>query len=202
MSYDIKQVDLGEERKTRFWENPEHPVGRIYYFFDDLIWKVWGKPKMFLTKLYSYAKMMWVTGDYDFDAHSIYPLIELKLKRVRESLKNGRAIQDPKDMKALDLCIKLSRRLYEDKYWEKRARKHEEKWGESDMITTPASYDDKGNPLTYSIDFTRTNANTPEEKEQERKEMLESAYLEEEIKQRERIWLFEIMAKYLPTWWD
>lgn len=186
--------DWDDEKKP--WWNFAKPA---YWFIEKWWWKlVWDHVK-YLQKVFAYAKLL--RTDYDFDAQCLFRIIHLKLTRVKRSLLNGWAIQEEKDMRALDLAIKLAARLDNDHdyYWRPHTR-HDRKWGDLHSWFEPV---DPSNPNSSSYwRSSRPNAVTDEQKEQERKEFLDSCYAEEFLRSRDRRLLFAILAKYIPVWWD
>jgi len=137
-------------------------------------------------------------NDYDFDGHSLYAIIEFKLKRVEQALYNGHAIQEDKDLKAIKLAIKLAGRLKNDNYDAVMWTRHEKKWGELQSWTTPC--EDKKDMFQWHSKF--PNVKTPEDEEkcnQERRDGYTTAYNK---MRREQKWLYSILDNYLRSWWD
>jgi len=137
-------------------------------------------------------------NDYDFDANSIFAILEYKLKRVENCLLNGSAIQEDKDMKALRLAIKLAGRLKEDSYDILFYERHASKWGELYTWFTPC-IDHKDMSKWNS---SRPNANTPEEQEEERSDFLIACFKGDAMSKREQKWFFDILNKYIRNLWD
>jgi hypothetical protein len=149
-----------------------------------------------LKRSLAYAKLGWT--NWDFDALTIEHYILFKLKRVRTCLLNGYCdltLEDgPKKMQALDLTIKLLEGLKDEGY-SKFYDLHEKKWGTLKVTTVP---DGK----YFRMVFSRDNANTPELRDQERKESLEASSMDFRIEERNRRLVYSIIAKYIRTWWD
>lgn len=135
--------------------------------------------------------------DHDWDGAYIYPIIEYKLKRIRYALENGYAHQEPKDMKALSLAIKLSNRLSKEQYAFRSYNKHDRKWGGLEMISRPA----EGKIGYYNVLFNRPNAVTDSEKLQEKAELQAIYQLEQKLMDRDERLLFDIIRKYRHRWW-
>ena len=147
------------------------------------------------TPIYQVKKLyQWQTNvffnDFDFDAHSIYPLLHYKLKRIEDALKNGCAIQEPKDMKALALAIKIADRIKSDQYEELAMERHDLKWGRPDYSFEPY------------FRCERPAANTPELLVQERNEAIAVYARAESTARKDRRTLFAIIAEYERVWWD
>ncbi len=200
----VKAINLGEDKKESWWTNYDRPWVKLWYWLEEVWWTIVGKHINYLTKVFSYAKVL--RRDYDFDAHSLYPLLSLKLKRIEKALLKGCSIHEKKDMQALRICIKLCDRLDDDETYDKWRIRHDKKWGELESTTVPV--DVMGNTVSekdanyFRWDSWRARANTPELKEQERQEMRAGFILEEKIKLRERKWFFNILAEKIPYWWD
>jgi len=101
------------------------------------------------------------------------------------------------EMKALVLVIKIGDRLLEDNYT-KFYDLHNKKWGELDTTSNKSDI----MPDSYEISFSRPKANTEEEKEQERLEMLECYKIDERFKDKDKKLYFSILSKYYEYMWD
>lgn len=136
--------------------------------------------------------------DYDYDGHSLFGIIEYKLKRLEKALINGHAIHEPTDLKALKVAIKLAGRLKEAKYEEAGYDRIERKWGKLIIWFT----DIPGKP-DYS---------TMHSKYEKEKDDLDKIMVRDEVRanfvashnrqKREEKWLYAILLKYLGKWWD
>jgi hypothetical protein len=169
------------------------PVADWYY---DLTWKYFGNPIFQAKRLYQWYVNVF-HNDFDFDGHSMFAIIEYKLKRIKVCLDNGHSIHDPKDLKALDLAIKLSGRLKDDNYDSVAFDRIEKKWGKYRHWTTP--YGDKGNSQWHS---TYANIKTPEDEVQCLADRLASYAATDKKTKREEKWMFDILHKYMRNWWD
>lgn len=191
---DSKQVDLDKEKSSA-----------IYSWWIETPMSDWlHKVRMFFWKPYNQLRKLiqWQINvfhnDFDFDAHSVFAILEYKLKRVEKSLVNGCAVQEDADMKALRLAIKLAGRLFEDKYDSIVFDRIENKWGELTHWTTPDE-DRKG---YFEWHTTRANFKTPADEVQERKETKEGMLVAYNKMKREERWLYDILHKYMRRWWD
>lgn len=169
----------------------------LYDWIHDMTYKFWRRPIQSIKKLYGWHVNVF-KNDYDFDGHSLYAIIEYKLKRVLPALEDGHAIQEPKDLKALKLAIKLAGRLKDDNYSMRAWDRHGKKWGELKTWFTPC----EGKEGYSTWNSSRPKAVTEEEKEQERKEHLAGSLLSDKVMEREQKWLFDILRKHLRYWWD
>lgn len=137
-------------------------------------------------------------NDYDFDGHCLYAIIEYKLKRLEKVLLNGHAIQQPQDMKALKLAIKIAGRLREDKYEEAFFDRFDKKWGEIHTWFEPCN---DGSDRSFWRS-SRPNVKTEEDKAQESADRTAGYESCHNRMKREEKWLYAILHKYLRYWWD
>lgn len=151
-----------------------------------------------IKRAYAYAKLGY--GNYDFDALSIENYLLFKLQRVEHCIINGDTdltVEDgPKKMKALRICIKILKKLTSEKY-NRFSNLHEAKWGE--LVVTFEPNDGK---LSSRMLFSRPNAITPEQIEQETKEQIEAMYADDREERRYRKLLYTLINTYIRTWWD
>lgn len=147
-------------------------------------------------RLYKWAKFMWT--NWDFDALTIYPLLEYKLKRVQHNLINGNAVHEVGDLKALKIALKLAKRLSNDHHENKYHEWHDKKWGKLKTWLTPMN-DGTGN---YLYNSSRGRAVTIEDKERERQDYLAMWENYGKWRKRDEKLFFAILQKYIPVWWD
>lgn len=169
-------------------------IGDWYY---DFTWKWFGNPWFQFKRLCSWYINVFC-HDFDFDAHSIYGVLEYKLKRIQNVLINGHSIQEEQDLHALALAIKLATRLKEDRYEERASERIEHKWGKLEIDFVDLN---DGSNCSRMIS-SRPKMVTDEDKEQEWKETKEQYELAYIRKARETKWLFAILAKYIERLWD
>lgn len=191
MRFDSKALKDFEERVNHWWI-----MSPVVDKLQDWYWSILGKPLHHMKKMLDWYCNVF-RHDYDFDALCIFRILEYKLQRIEKCLKNGHAIQEPKDMKALRIAIKLCKRLDENNYGDRPYERHNAKWGEMITWLTPTE-----NKHSMSWNHRRPKANTDEEKEQEGKEFMRVWEIEEMMQNREQRWLYGIMSKYLRVWWD
>jgi hypothetical protein len=172
----------------------ETKISKYYYDFTHKFIK---KPIQQVIKLYQWYKNVF-KNDYDFDGHALFAIIEYKLMRLQDNLLNGHAYQDPKDLKALKLAIKLAGRLKLDDYDNRAHDRLEKKWGELNISFVPVSGESGYSTMVSS----RPKIITEEDKIQERLDcnlQYELAYAKS--KREERL-LYAILHKYLRNLWD
>ena len=161
------------------------PYSEVCYFFKRL------------KKNYLFYKNV-LKFDYDFDSHGLLLMIHYKLKAMYPVLENGYAIQEDKDMQALRIAIKLSKRLWEDNYEERTWNKIEAKYGKLKHRSVKLN-DGSG---CYQM-ITSYGGN-------ENEEYLEKVWAEkrlmyevlEKCRERDERNLYGILLKYRRSWWE
>jgi len=177
-------------RVARWWDN-------VVDAWDYWWWKILGNSIHQIKRMWQWYWNVF-RYDYDFDGHCLFAIIEYKLKRIGNSLRDGLAIQEDRDMRALRVAIKLAGRLKDDKYANRCHRKIEEKWGDLRMSSIPCN-DGSGNSTCL---FSRPKAVSDSQKAQELTES-RNAYITEAWQQkRDEKRLYGILEKYLRGWWD
>lgn len=167
-----------------------------YYHYS---WKFFGNPWFQIKRLIQWYWNVF-RFDYDFDGHCLFAIIEYKLKRIQKALEHGHAIQEDRDMKALNMAIELAGRLkdeyenYEDPFY----RRHDKKWGKMKTWTIPA----EDHPGMFIWKHSRSKAKTKKQKKFEIKDFMAMGKSIEAKKKREEKWLYDILFKYLRRWWD
>ena len=110
------------------------------------------------------------------------------MKRLEKVLSEGCGVQEPKDMKALKLAIKLAGRLKEDDYEHRFIRIFQKKWN---RITPGRTFLDKD------------VLPVPSDKQRACHDDWNRGYEGSEMRmQREERALYGILQKYLRVWWD
>lgn len=165
--------------------NLKHKLQDIWYYPQDIYHRLSER----FGRSIAFAKFGYM--HYDFESAYLYSLMSFKLKRIKNSLVNGSAIQEPEHMAALDelivICDRLFNEIHEDKYLEE----HEIKWGELDL-TTKSGF----------VVTSRPNAVTDEQKEEQRKDLL-AIYEKAQVDRDADIdRLAVILKKHQQTWWD
>jgi hypothetical protein len=151
-----------------------------------------------LKRAYKWAKnCIWT--NWDFDAHSIFPLLEYKLKRIEHCLINGHAVQEDRDMKALRIAIKLAKRVSDSYHEEKLYDRHERKWGAHAPWKESWKENEDG---TSTYVGRRLKVKSDQDKELETADLRSLWKKEEEWRSRDEKLLFAIIQKYYKVWWD
>jgi hypothetical protein len=181
--------DFGFWQGIKYWTI--YPIESWYHRYKERISRSW-----------AFAKMAWL--NYDFDAHTIWEILEFKLKRVLNVLENFAHLeQQDEDLLALKEAIAICGRLHADDYDMIRHAEHDKKWGElPDWTTKPSTFDAKGKVLTHEIIMGERPLVTPENKEQERKEFRESWEKAAEDRKADIDRLALLLKNHLQSWWD
>lgn len=182
--------DKKRSKLSNWWR--ESSLSDYYY---DFIHKYIDNPIFQVKRLYQWYMNVF---RYDFDGHCLYAIIEYKLKRVEKSLHKGHAIQEPKDMKALKLAVKLAGRLKDDKYDMVVYDRMEKKWGEFKTWTTPC--EGRKGYNTWHSKYEKVNNKKDEKKSFEERQGLYAAS-HAKMKRDEKN-LYAILYEYLRKWWD
>jgi hypothetical protein len=194
--FDSKALkDFSDKKRSKIYSWWVGTTVSKYYY--DFTWKFIGRPIYLVKKLYGWYVNVF-KNDFDFDGHSLYAIIEYKLKRVEKCLLKGYAIQEPKDMHALRLAIKLAGRLKEDKYEERSYDRIDRKYGEMKTWFEPCN---DGTDNSY-FRSSRSKVKTEEEKKEEWNYRLLQYNLSDYRMRREERWMYAILHKHLRIWWD
>jgi hypothetical protein len=190
-------VTRWERLRCWFWDTA------FYKFYNDVSWKFFFKPIRDVKKMWQWYWNVF-ENDFDFDAAYIYKILAYKMRRVLKCLENGHAVQEPQDLKALKLAIKLADRLFaDDYYFDAPHRRHDKKWGELQSWTMKEenSEDRPGGPY-YRWHSKRPNAITEEQQKEEREDMKKVWEEEDFLRKRDERWFHGIVMKYRRNWWD
>lgn len=148
---------------------------------------------------------------WDFDAQTIYDVLLLKLKRLKESFDHEGHLcwQNPGDVdyyrmealiRAIELCDKLANRDDYD-YIDGLMEAHDEKWGElKTNMSEPSPEDHKDGYIVFRC--WRAKAVTKEEKELERKEYVSIMSTQYAARESDTEEFFKILNKHIKGWWD
>lgn len=191
--HDVKQVNLENDSIGLLEKLPEPIKKYLVYPVQDFISKYSDR----ISRSYAFAKLGW--KNYDFDSQYLFEVMSFKLKRIREGLKNGCAIQENEDMSALQEAIDICERLFEKDYNSKYHELHNKKWGEMPPYTTELSENSEYRRLVF---HDRTNVKTEADRELERTEFLHAFDLGELDRRKDLDRLNYLFKEYLPKWWD
>ena len=133
---------------------------------------------------------------YDFDSHTIYDMLHLKLKRIYHShLNHNHCVWNSSPekvrMRRLAECIELCGRLSEDEYaLDLCVEPLNDKWGNLDF-----------NPGKVLV-FNRTGVKTEEDRmlyKRDLKRLMDVAH-RRKIEQKKRFW--NLLETHVEYWWD
>lgn len=147
----------------------------------------------------AFAKHGWM--HYDFESAYLYDIMAFKLKRIYPVLRDGHAIQDDTDMKALKEAIAICERLFKGDYDAKYYKIHTKKWGQISHKSNPVK-DANGKIIHYTMELSRPKANTPAKKKKEVADLRKIWENEEKDRRADIDRLAEILKNHEPKWWD
>jgi hypothetical protein len=197
----LRSKSLKESEKKKSWYHDSKFYGwwietDLSDWVHDFNWKFIRNPIYQIKRLYQWYVNVF-RFDYDFDGHCLFAIIEYKLKRIEKVLLNGHAIQEPQDMKALKLAIKLAGRLKDDNYDMVSYDRLKKKWGKS---KTWFGEPDKNGSREFRSRYEKVK--TKEDEDQCRKDRFVLYKAADAKTKREEKWLYSILHKYLRVWWD
>jgi hypothetical protein len=176
-----------------------------FHFKKLFIWPItdtYRRTKERVLRSYDYACFGWF--NYDFDMACAWHLLEFKLKRLRHCLRNGHAVQEEEDMKALSELIKIVERLGKGDYEGKYLDQHDKVWGKIQSRTTP-NYDDKGKVVTHTWHSWRKKCpeNAPKKlKDKERKEFRACYEKAEQDRTKDALRMADLIILHGRNFWD
>jgi hypothetical protein len=189
-------------------EDPyEYPIlQKIKYYFKMYVLypplDFYTRYKERISRSLAFAKFGW--GNYDYDFGNVWHLLYFKLRRLKNALENGHAIQDEEDMKALGELLRTVKRLrskwYERPYWDA----HDKKWGKLESKTEPCTFYEDGSVKTYQWISWRagTKDASKKVKAQELRERRKGDKLAEKDRLRDIERVGELIRKHSHRWWD
>lgn len=169
-------------------ENIKDRIEKVDIFFRDI--------KVGIKNLIEWLPVIW--KDRWWDHTFLYEMLRFKLSIMERKIrKHGIHLNAHDDADQIKLCVSLLDRLIDDDYHENAFKNHDKKWGEGVINWAPV----EGTDL-LSMDCSRPNVNTPEEKKKEGKEWKVCMdHIEPMIKQDLET-LFNTMRKHIRHWWD
>jgi hypothetical protein len=195
--FESKALDLGdEELKEGFWTWERCNYGFFSFFY---------KPYREIRHFFCRAKknyLLWknvLRYDYDFDFHCHFTALRYKLQTVHDCIKDDYAVQEDKDMQALRICIKLAKRLEDDRYEDRAWRKIEAKYGELGHDTVPLN---DGSGCSRWITTYGGVVASEEVQEAANQDRLPLYDLAEKCRVRDERNLYAIMLKHRRSWWS
>lgn len=180
----------------------DKPVSKLQFWWwdvQDRIHKLtspFRKVRDFIIRVFHYLPILW--QDKDFDWVFIITMLQFKLKRTREYLVKENIIVDIEEIsKQIEIAENLIDKILKDDFCKEEQDAHDLKWGETNDYFTPNK-----NGIGSILNFSKTNANTPEEKEQERSEQFAIYGLGEKRKADAWDKLYAHLRANLENWWS
>ncbi len=151
--------------------------------------------------LFEFFKVIWAWRFWDF--HYFLKVLVLMLKLMEKNFSEyGNHLYVEKDVKNMKIVRLLLERVLEDDYHSMVYKSHDEKWGKLNTGSTPCEWDKNGLPTMYEMNFSRSNAVTEEQEEQEQKEFKKLIRKPDQLRYRDLKYALDLMSKQLLHWWD
>jgi hypothetical protein len=140
-----------------------------------------------------------IWNDRQWDHIYLTKMVYRKLSKMEEYFRNGNFYENQeKDAANMKICVDGLKRLLDDEYDDIAFKEHNEKWGKLDM----KFWDPKNDEEFGEVTFSRPNAITEEQKEQESKEYREHMMEAEKMQEDDLDLVFGTMRKELLRWWE
>ena len=178
-----KLLEIHEDIRDFIRMNIRTPVRRFFESLDNTI---------------KWLPVIWT--DRQWDQIYLFIIMRKKLVLMRDFFNSDYAIAEgaKKRAKEMDRCINILDRMIDDFcYGEECYDKLNKKWGKLEMTSTPI----EGSKY-YKANIFRKYADTPEKREQERKESHECFKIEEQEREKDYDELFNNMRKNVRGWLD
>lgn len=189
-------------------ENPKSKLSSFLEVFEPLTVRISAIYIYFRHQLPEMIEKMLFWGwkmrkNHDWDYSFMFEMIVMKLERMEKTMKNhghlvwNQCPDEPEyvDMRALELCIRIGKRLIERSdisYAVNAWEKHEKKWGEYDFSKDWSDFNG----------LRRKNEITEEDHIQCKKEQRGLYELSSKIRKRDTKNFYSILEKYGFSWWD
>ena len=140
----------------------------------------WSDYKKGINNLIKWIPIIW--KDRDWDRDYIFIILQKKLKHMEDSYRNRAYCKGSTELaNQMKRCCELIETLLEDNYNEKEFIKHDKKWGR--------------------ILFEKQKEDN-EKREIASKEFRICLEKEDELRQKDKKELFEILRENIDNWWD
>ena len=137
--------------------------------------------------------------DRYWDSHYLFVVMRKKLSLMEHNIrKNGIHVDASLDADLIQICIDCLDRLIKDEYNDVAFKEHNEKWGELEWETKPSTE----RPDCHQMLFSRKNAVTEEQIEQELEESRKCWEFSDVLQKNDLATLFQVMEKEVLKWWD
>ena len=172
----------------------------LWYKFKEFFYKGYRSVREFYYWIQKSCEYAWfLRKDFDWDYAYILYLLQYKITRTRKRIQEDNIIENTEKYVAeMQVAEKMLEDIINDTFLIEQFAKHEEKWGELDMVSHPC--DDDG--IACVITFKRERAKTEEEIQQEKKEFMELINLETKARDDAYLNLFLYLATHIRNWWN
>lgn len=149
-----------------------------------------------IENLISWFPVIW--NDFDWDYQSIYRILEHKLSRMENVIREGCAVDAEAIANKIKFCSLLCKRLAECDYLERALIPHKRQWGDiGEMITIELP-----NGMLEWVGCKWERADTEEKRLQAEEEFRLAGRRADWRQEQDKNELFDTMKKYITGWWD
>jgi len=155
-----------------------------------------------IPNLIKWFPVIWSDRNWDF--YFIWTLLHRKLYLMEKHIRqHSHHLYKERDADQIKICVNLLKRILDDEYYENVFKNHDKKWGKTHFNWKKIDGEEFGyKEEVCSLDITRENAKTDEEKAQQTKEFRILSTKVEEQKKQDINYLFDYMKKHIQGWWD
>lgn len=147
--------------------------------------------------LIEWFPLVWKDRYYDFNY--TYEVLLFKIEQQKRWwTKNKRHVGWKDDVKKMDECINILKKLINDQYDNDFWDLHQKKWGEVIVTHIPS----KSLPECSEIHISSSKATTKKLKQKERNEFRKNIDVARKQKIEARTKMFTILAEHIENWWD
>jgi hypothetical protein len=151
-----------------------------------------------LKNLFAWFPIVW--KDRDWDKHYIMEMLIFKLKRNRQYMIDHGHLVNDKQIASMTECIDLLEMVHNEweNYEEPAAKKHAEKWGETQFYTEPC----EDRPNAYRLKDRNDERYNEEQLKQKSHEFIISSRIAHSKRQRDFDTAMQIFSSNFDSWWD
>jgi len=146
--------------------------------------------------LITWLPVIW--KDRWWDSYFIYPILHKKLSMMESHIrKYGHHVDAERDADKIKVCVLLLKRIMDDEYGDMAFKRHEEKWGKSEM-----SFVETDDPNLSRMLIEYDNVKTEKDEVEEKKDFKRAIEHEDYLKKQDINILFKTIEKQISSWWD
>lgn len=168
---------------------------RLWYHILDLKYL----PRTILTglkNLFNWFPIIWMDRQWDYIF--ILRILRKKLVLTEKFIRrDGIHVRNLDDARKIKICINLLDRILSDVYFDMAYKRHNAKWGRAEL-----TFKDCEEDWYVESVIRHKNANTEEEKEQQRKDFIRASKHFEYLEKQDYYYLFKMLRKHIRSWWD